>query len=363
MALSNKVLVFRIGQLGDTLVGLPALRVIREAHSNSKIDLLYDHHVGSNFVLAEDLLAGSGVIDGFIPYYVGRSPADKIKAVFLYPKLISQLRRNHYKIVYHLEPGQKTKLRNLRDQLFFRLAGIKKQSTSSPYRRRRPSDTPLTAVEPEVDFYLRVLKLQGLPVPPEPSDYIELQTGEKENHEWRSWLGSHPLPADKILVGVGAGSKMQSKQWPLDRYTSVLRELCKEENVFPVFFGGKEDADPINEMIDNLGVGISACGDLSLKGAIRGLRDMTFYLGNDTGTMHMAVSAGLKCVAVFSARDVPGKWYPYGEGHYVHRNAVDCEGCMLTSCIVQKKKCLDAISVEEVLASCRRLLASSGVEI
>jgi ADP-heptose:LPS heptosyltransferase len=165
---------------------------------------------------------------------------------------------------------------------------------------------------------------------------------------------SPTLPANS--VGVGVGSKMQSKRWPLERFEEVLQQLIDSRDITPVFFGGPEDTEAAEQLIHKLGRGLNACGQLSLRGSARALQDCRFYLGNDTGTMHLAVAAGIKCVAIFSARDVPGKWYPYGEGHKVHRVPVDCEGCMLYECHEQGRKCLLAIQPEEVYNSCVELL-------
>lgn len=153
---------------------------------------------------------------------------------------------------------------------------------------------------------------------------------------------------------------MQSKRWPLDRFRTVLRSLVEGHQIQPVFFGGPEDAEAADQLIAELGCGLNACGQLSLRASARALRDCRFYLGNDTGTMHLAVAAGIKCVAIFSARDVPGKWYPYGEGHKVHRVPVDCEGCMLYECHEQGRKCLMAIAPEAVYQSCLELLGAGA---
>ncbi|MGA0369754.1 MAG: glycosyltransferase family 9 protein, partial [Kiritimatiellia bacterium] len=280
----------------------------------------------------------------------------KLKAFCAYPALLLHLRRQKYEAVFHLEPGQKTRFRHWRDKLFFRLAGIKVQYSSTPFRKPRPTDRPLPRVESEADFYLRVLREYGRGSRAALPELLRLETGEKEEGEWAEWLNRNPLPPDRIPVGVGIGSKMPAKQWPLDRFQPVLSNLLRENQVFPVFFGGSEDKEAARALVSTLGNGASACGELSLKGSIRGMRDMNYYLGNDTGTMHMAVAAGLRCVAVFSARDVPGKWEPSGEGHIVHRSSVECEGCMLTVCTENKNKCLTGISAREVLASCRALL-------
>jgi ADP-heptose:LPS heptosyltransferase len=81
------------------------------------------------------------------------------------------------------------------------------------------------------------------------------------------------------------------------------------------------------------------------------LERCALYVGNDTGTMHLAASVGTPCVAIFSARDNPGKWEPTGPGHIVLRHEVPCAGCMLETCVDNDLECLKAISVDEVLAA------------
>jgi ADP-heptose:LPS heptosyltransferase len=70
------------------------------------------------------------------------------------------------------------------------------------------------------------------------------------------------------------------------------------------------------------------------------------YVGNDAGTMHLAGMVGIPCVGLFSARDYPGQWEPYGEGHVILRHETECAGCMRTVCPYDNR-CLDLISVDE----------------
>lgn len=85
------------------------------------------------------------------------------------------------------------------------------------------------------------------------------------------------------------------------------------------------------------------------------------YLGNDTGTMHLAAMVGVPCVALFSARDYPGQWEPYGHGHAVLRHETDCAGCMLEVCHERGNECLRLISEEEVFEASRYLLGDRAV--
>jgi len=352
----KRILVFRIGQLGDSLVSVPAIRLIRANYPYAEIDVLYDHHLGKNFVPAKHIFEPLGIIRTFIPYPVATASNQKLKVLFQILRLVFRLRRKRYQAVFHLEPGQKTFWRGKRDNLFFYLAGVRRQFTSSPLRASQDSGHPLSAAPAEVDFYIEVLKNHGLELPEDGPPSICLYPTEREERHFLEWSQRIGLRTDVPLVGVGVGSKMQSKQWGLDRFYEVLEGLNRELGVCPVFLGGAEDIASASSLIDRLGVGWNACGEFTPLGSIRVLHACSFYLGNDTGTMHLAVAAGRRCVAVFSARDVPGKWYPVGRGHVVHRVPVPCEGCMLTTCIDNQKRCLTAVLPESVLESCRDVL-------
>ena len=64
----KNILVFRIGQLGDTIVALPAMWAVREHFAGAQITLLNDSHIGTDYVLSKDLLFKSGLFDDFISY-------------------------------------------------------------------------------------------------------------------------------------------------------------------------------------------------------------------------------------------------------------------------------------------------------
>ena len=105
--------------------------------------------------------------------------------------------------------------------------------------------------------------------------------------------------------------------------------------------------------------GHSAAGQLSLRAAAAALGRCRVFLGNDTGTMHLAAAAGVPCVAIFSAREWPGMWHPYGVPSRVLRSAVDCEGCGLTVCSEHQNRCLTLISAEMAVQACSELLQAT----
>jgi ADP-heptose:LPS heptosyltransferase len=82
------------------------------------------------------------------------------------------------------------------------------------------------------------------------------------------------------------------------------------------------------------------------------LQQACLYIGNDTGPMHMAAAVNTPAVALFSARDFPGQWYPVGSHHIVLRKDVPCSPCFKYECD-RGLICLDLIHVEEVLNAVR----------
>jgi ADP-heptose:LPS heptosyltransferase len=103
-----------------------------------------------------------------------------------------------------------------------------------------------------------------------------------------------------------------------------------------------------------------AAGALSLAAAIRAMGACAFHLGNDTGTMHMAASAGIRCVGVYASRNLPGLWFPYGSGHRVLRTPIDCENCQLFECIDRKMACILAITPSRVIEACEEILETAA---
>jgi ADP-heptose:LPS heptosyltransferase len=164
-------------------------------------------------------------------------------------------------------------------------------------------------------------------------------------------------PDDVSLIGIGPGSKWPSKVWPEERFAEVGKKLIGELGLYPIVLGGPEDAALAARLVKTWGSGANAAGALDIRPAAAALTHCRLYVGNDTGTMHLAAAVGTPCGAVFSAQDWPGRWYPYGMGHTVLRRRVACEGCLLQVCEREGLRCLKEISVDEVLSACREVLS------
>ena len=354
----KNILIYHIGQLGDTLVSVPSLHVIRESFPKAKLTLLCDKHKDDKYVMATDILFDSGLVDGFLHYPVLKYEKNWVSKKLTLLSLSFRLRSCNFDTMVYLLPSRRGCKQIKRDIFFFRLVRIKHFMGDRGFYTlpKSQENGQLPHVPHEADILLSRLGTSGLKIPNPGKGNTSVNINPSEERFVDTWLVDLPPDGGRKWIAVGPGSKMPVKLWPEKYYLEVLSRLIDKYDVWPVIFGGKEDASLAKDIVTKLGRGYIAVGTLNVRQAIAAMKRCQMFLGNDSGPMHMAVSAGLKCVALFSARDYPGKWYPYGDGHSVFRNAVDCQGCMLEKCGSKNTRCLLSILPDDVFDACEKKL-------
>ncbi|MEI7938670.1 MAG: glycosyltransferase family 9 protein [Verrucomicrobiota bacterium] len=354
-----KLLVYRIGQLGDTLMSLPALWALRKQFAGASFSLLCDQHPGMGYVSAAEVLQPMGIFDRIESYPAGSSRAGRWLRPISMLRLLARLRRQRYDLLAYLVPSRRTPAQVQRDRRFFRMAGIRGFLGMGfpPAAPAKVPGKPLAYLASEADLLLARLSADGIPVPAPGEGCLDLCLGAAEEEDVNSWVGMQVTDGGLPWVGVGPGSKMPAKRWPWERYAEVIEQLIRHFNIWPVVFGDAGDRPLGEELRRRWGRGYNAAGALGVRAAAAALKRCSLLVSNDTGTMHLAAAAGTACVAIFSSRDWPGKWYPYGRGHQVMRAQIECEGCGLVECVERNNECLRRITVPEVVAACERLLS------
>ncbi|MBI1923413.1 glycosyltransferase family 9 protein [Candidatus Poribacteria bacterium] len=348
----DTILIFRTGQLGDTICALPAMRAVRAAHPDVKMVLLTDRHPGCKYVLSQEILAPAGIFDEILTYIPGALNLRTAR------ELIAKLRPYQFDLLVYLVDSRRATVRNLlRDMLFFKIAGIRRavgfrKDIVYPFRR---AQSTVRQFNQESVRFLRMLRDAGIPCSLEPQ--FNLPIRENERCVVDSLWKQAAIPVDRFAVAVAPGSKMPAKRWPLERFCDVAITLVREYNAFLIILGGAEDAQAGNKIVQCISpYAVNWAGLTSIMESAAVLQRCHLYLGNDTGTMHLAAAVGIPCVAIFSARDIPGLWYPYGEQHTVLRKDVPCQYCMLVECVKYQMRCLKEIRVDEVVAACSKYL-------
>jgi heptosyltransferase-3 len=347
------ILVFRIGQLGDSLASLPALRAIRAAHPDARLVLLTDRHVGSTAVTSWEVLGSAGLFDDVVYLRVPSRLRDFAEAS-------RKIRRLAPSRLYYLPPMPRSRWQAARDWVFFRLGcGIRdlvglRATGRYPVRDRAGN---LLRLEKESDRLLAWIS-PNLPRPISSRDAGRIRPGADVSAKVARLIDATGVRGHR-LVAVCPGSKMQATRWPEDRFEEMGRRLLKRFPDAGLLVLGAPHERPLGDRLC-AAWGSRAknfAGDLTIWESAAALERCHLYVGNDTGTMHLAASVGIPCVAIFGARDNPGKWEPAGEGHTVLRHHVPCAGCVLTVCVDHDLACLKGISVDQVVGAASARLA------
>ena len=147
--------------------------------------------------------------------------------------------------------------------------------------------------EAEKHFY--VLQASGLEVE---ETHMELFFGEKDFRRAREFLQNVPPNCRKVLLGIGGSGA--GRQYPVEKYLLAFKELAKK-NLVVVLVGGQTEIDDADFLEKNLPHGkvLNLVGKTTLRETEAVVSQTDFYVGNDTGVMHMAAASQLPCLVLY----------------------------------------------------------------
>ena len=345
----KNILVYRIGQLGDTIVSIPSIQFFREIFPDATFTLMSDKLAGKKYVLAREVFQDTPFFNNYIYYSKTVDGRFQLKQKIAMLALVPRLMKQSFDAVIYLAPSLRTQKQVVRDQRFFKLVGVK---NLWGFKRLPRANTPNMH---EADWLLTQFVNDGFDVPDSADEKMDLMITDAEKESAETWLNDKlPGRNGRFIVGFGPGSKMPAKRWRIDNFWTVGHKLIKKFDVWPIVFGDASDIATGKALIKSWKRGHNAAGELSIRQSSALLQKCDLYIGNDTGTMHLAAAANTPCVAIFSARDVHGKWEPLGEGHAVLSKNVKCQHCMAITC--DDKICLMLIRPEEAAAEAEKII-------
>ena len=108
----------------------------------------------------------------------------------------------------------------------------------------------------------------------------------------------HDIRTDVKNIVCGIFASGPTKQWDVDNYIKLFKKINSNFSCKFFLFGGKNDEISIQKVMSS----VSNCVSLSkldLEQIIPIIGSCRFYIGNDTGPLHISANLGLKCLAIF----------------------------------------------------------------
>ena len=338
---NKKVLVYRHGSIGDTVMALPCFHKIRESYPDATITLLTNRPFTVKEAPLESILGKSYFFDQVIAY---PGATRNILAII---RLLIRLWLLKIDVVIDLTVS-KVPNRVSRDLLFFKLAGVK-QFIGFPINDEHLDldiDPTTGCIEWEAKrLARRIVDLGHIDL--SRSQYWDLRLTNTEEAEADRLL---EVFTNSPIVAISLGTKASSKDWGLDNWLTLLNRLNTSLGTWNLVIIGAPDEQSVAEQCMQVwqGASLSLCGQTTARVSAAVLRQATLFVGHDSGPMHLAGCVGTPCVAIFSARNLPNQWFPRGDNNRILYHRTECAGCGLIDCIEHQKKCILSISVDEV---------------
>ena len=303
--LSMKILLVRWGGLGDLLVCLPAIRLVRDGLPNSDITLVARGE-------GAGLLLRAGVVDRVVGPDDRRTLAlvpssgtgernfqpDRSAWLDGFDLSVTWLNRAPGEVS---EPGRGGE-EGRRARISIACDGSRRERMSEFFYRRT-----LQALDSDFQGRPGFAECAGLPL-----DLLP----EAQGHNRPDCGG---LGRPQVVIHPGSGGEM--KRWPLDNFFEIAGRLQARGAKGALITGEAEAA--LNERVGTAArsLGWPWLRSPSLAELAPLLGKVRLYLGNDSGVTHLAAACGARVLALFRDEFVD-EWRPYGDSRVLSADRV-----------------------------------------
>jgi len=327
--------------VGDAIMALPALRVVREKFTQAEIGIL-----ARPYVL--DIYRDQGIADELIPY----NSADEHRGFRGRERLAAQLRQRKFDVALLMQNAFDAAWLAWRAKIPERI-GYARDGRS--FLLTKAIQVPREGEIPahEKFYYLELVRRSGwLERPPE-VPWIELKISEEKRSRAEEFLVAAGAQSGRKRLAVGAGASYGSaKCWPPERFAEALNKLTDANDAEVILFGTAGEAAVSAGILAGLGKpAIDLTGKTPIVELPALLSRCNLFIGNDSGAMHVAAAVGLPIVAIFGPTD-PNGTAPVTPKCAVVQEKTYCSPCFLRRCPTDHR-CMKAVTPAMVEAAAR----------
>ncbi len=282
--MSCRILVIKLGALGDMVLAMGPFAAIRDAHADADITLL-------TTAAYADFMRMSPYFDDV---WIDDRPTLWQPRDWL--RLRRRLRGARFDFVYDLQTSD-------RSGWYYRLMGPGRRPDWSGIAPgcTHPHDNPARDDMHTIARQNEQLARAGIARVP-PADLSWVEGGDAK----------FDLARPYVLLIPGGAPHRPRKRWPAQRYAALAGELG-ERGMAAVTLGGNDESDLADEIARACPSVRNLAGRTSFADIVRLAQGASGAVGNDTGPMHLIAAAGCPALVLFSAESDPTLTRPVGE--------------------------------------------------
>jgi heptosyltransferase-2 len=344
-----KIMIRATNWVGDAIMALPALRVVRGRFHDADISILARPYVADIYrdqQIGDHLIAydSQGVHRGFS----GRE------------RLAAELRAQEFDVALLLQNAFDAAWLAWRANIPERI-GYARDGRSLLLTKRVPVPKPGEIPAHEKFYYLELLRRSGWVDSLSDESFIAMAVPEEKRQRAEEFLVKSGARPHALRVAIGAGASYGSaKCWPPPRFADVANRLQSQADADVILFGTAAESAVSSAIASEMRhppvnlTGKTAIADLPAL-----LSQCHLFMGNDSGAMHVAAAVGLPVVAVFGPTDPLGT-APVTPRCTVVQEKPYCSPCFLRRCPTDHR-CMTKVTPDMVEAAIRPWLSTIEV--
>ena len=335
-----RILIVKLGSIGDIVHTLPSLAAIRRAMPNAEIswvverraaEILRDNPILDRLIEVDTKALRRGLVSG----ETLRAPRQQLR----------QLRASAFELALDFQGL-------LKSASIARLSGARRVFGFSSDSLREPASRLLLSKSIRISKNLHVIRknlaLAGgalrISIPKDAGD-MEFPIATTLGHQAEA--RNAELLTNESYAILNPGGGWPTKLWSAERFGRLADELWSHYGLYSLVSYGPGEAQLAETVLQASQSGKARAVSLSLKGFYELAKRAQVYIGGDTGPTHLAIAAGAPIVGLFG----PTEWWRNGSLRAadicVERVDIDCRtDCHRRAC--SKWICMD-IEVERVL--------------
>ena len=286
----KNILIYRTGSLGDTIVSLPAIQLIKNINPNCKIFYLCVKNHDSDAVSPLKILKKINLVDNFLEI----EKIDNFKSLFNSIEILKQNKINKF---YYLNEDRPI-FNKLRDYLYFKfLLNCNFHGLNIFKKNNKYYEGFYLANKVKKISFKELNKLNKI-----------LSIKIKKNIK-RSKIFKY-----NNYITISPGGRIPEKRWNVNNWKILINKIIsKNKNIKIVLLGTKKDKFQnikiSNQFKKNI---LNLTGKTSFASLMFIINSSKIHISHDDGTMHLAILLQKKVLSLFHNIDFKEKWF---QGH------------------------------------------------
>lgn len=330
----SKILLVRTDRIGDVVLSLPMLPVLKKRFPSASISVLVRPYT-------KELVEHHSCVDEVILW-------DESKGMKPYVELLREKRFDMAIVPYP----------RFNLAMITYLAGIPIR-VGTGFRwysflfNKRIYEHRKDAKRHEVEYNLNLLTTIG--IEPMPETVFEFAVSAEVQRKVDDRLASDHV--EKFAV-LHAGSGGSARDWSLENFAKLGDAVRKEFGMTIVLTGGKNESEltaRLSSLMNGPSMNYTGAFSITELGAL--FSRASLFVANSTGPLHIAAMVGTPVIAFYPPiiQCSPVRWGPYTKKKRVFTaDNTHCSLCKGGPCI--SNVCMDQITVEQVISGMRELL-------